>query len=180
MATATLTWAASAGAVTYLVQYKTVAAGSYTTFGTVGTTTAAITGLLEGTAYDFSITSNCTTGISTPIVITGTTPCTDVSGLSVSIPGTTANLSWTWIPEAVSYIINYKLHSLGSYTAASGSPLINPGSGPVTFSIVGLTAGNAYDFQVFVNCAVGTSTPGSVVSGTSSCPTPGSLGVVFS
>ena len=179
--TANLTWVASSGAISYSVQYKTVSSLSYTVFGTIypPTTSATITGLLSGTAYDFQITSNCATGSSTNTTITANTPCKPVTGPAVSFTGLTANLSWDWIPEAVSYTIQYAPVSTMVYVTAPGSPLTNPLSGPtVNFNIYGLTAGVTYDFKVNTVCVVGVSTD-SVVSGYPTCPTTSSFTVTF-
>ncbi len=180
-ATAHLTWNPASGAVDYKVEYKLQSSGSYTLFnGHVSGTSSDITGLAEGTAYDFRVTTNCAAASASGVVISGNTDCVDVSGLSASFSGTTANLEWDKKTDAASYKIEYKLQSSGSYTTASGSPLTNVGQpDPVLFAITGLTPGAAYDFRVTVNCNVGTSS-GEVTSATSTCPNVTSLAVTFS
>lgn len=178
---ANLTWDPAVGAVSYKVEYKLASDPTYTLFSAaVFTTSVSIPGMKEGCTYDFRVTTNCTTGTSTGITTTGTTPCLDVSGLMVNLTGTTADLQWNKKVDAVSYIIEYKLQSSPTYIVAVGSPLSNTGApNPVLFSIPGLTPGSAYDFRVKVVCVVGTS-PGVVVSATSACANPDNLAVTFS
>lgn len=180
-ATANLTWDPAVGATSYKVEYKLSADSTWTLFNAAVTiTSASIPGLNEGSNYDFRVTTNCSTGNSSGVVTSGTTPCNDISGFGVTFVGTTANLQWAKKPHAVSYTIEYKLQSSGTYLTASGSPLLNAGQpDPVVFAIAGLGAGMAYDFRVKVNCIVGTST-GSVVSATSSCLNSDNLAVTFS
>lgn len=182
-ASANLTWSAAPGASTYLVEYKLQSSSTYiTASGTNPTagTSYTITGLESGKAYDFRVSSNCTTGNGVTIQ-SGTTPCINVTGFTAGflISGTAA-LQWNRIPEAVSYIVEYKIQSTSVYTAAPGSPLSNPVSGAtVSFNISGLAEGNVYDFRVRTNCTVGTST-GTVAQATSACPAPANLNVAFS
>lgn len=181
MVTANLSWIAAAGAVSYKVEYKLNSAVSWTLLNAalVGTM-ASIGGLDEGMAYDFRITSNCSTGTSSPVTITQNTPCKNVENLTADFVGSTVDLTWTKKPMADSYKIEYKLQASGTWTTASGSPLSNAAlPNPVLFSIVGLTTGSAYDFRVTVVCEEGEST-GEVVSANSECVAPTGLDVVFS
>lgn len=181
MVTANLNWTSASGAVSYKVEYRIAGTGSWTLFDpAVSGTSTLIPGLQEGTIYDFRVTSNCTSGESSPIVITQATPCKDVEGLTANFVGTSVTLSWTKKPNAVSYKVEYKLHSSGTYTEATGSPVSNAGApDPVTITVPGLTSGTAYDFRVTVNCQEGAST-GVVVSATSTCVAPTGLNVTFS
>lgn len=181
MATANITWDPTVGAVSYRVEYKLTSAPSWTLFnGSLSTTSTSIPGLVDGTAYDFRVTTNCASGSSGGVVTSGNTPCLDISGLTVDLVGTTANLQWVKKVSAVSYTIQYKLQSSPTYITATGSPLSNTGQpDPVLFSIPGLSPGVAYDFKVSVNCTVGGS-PGVVVSATSACANTTNLTVTFS
>lgn len=181
MATANLTWSPAAGAVSYKVEYKLASVGLFTLFSAaVMTTSVSIPGLLDGTTYDFRITTNCASGSGGSTTTTGTTPCLDVEALTVGFTGTTANMQWTKKPAAVSYTILYKLQSSGTWLTASGSPLSNSGApNPVLFNIPGLTAGAAYDFRVIVNCTTGSS-DGEDTTGSTACPAVTSVGVTFS
>lgn len=179
--TANITWTAASGAVNYLVEYKKHSDSTYITAPGTNPTTGtsySIPNLDSGTAYDFRITTMCSsgTGVATQ---QGNTPCIVVTGLGATFSGTTATVTFNRIPEAVSYAISYKLHSNPSYTTAPGSPLTNPGSGTtVNFNIASLSAGEQYDFQVVTNCNVGTSS-GATTSATSACPAVTNVNVSF-
>ncbi len=58
---ATLTWAAVAGATSYNLQYRPVGSGSWST-ATCGSATFDYTGLTCGTAYEFEVQTVCETG----------------------------------------------------------------------------------------------------------------------
>ena len=78
MATATVTWPASAGATSYKVEYKlsSVGPGGWIIVNAAETLlTETITGLDPGTNYDFRVTSNCTAGSSGGTVVSNPTPC---------------------------------------------------------------------------------------------------------
>lgn len=65
-----LTWNAVTGgtgaATSYLVEYKRHADSSWTTFGSVTTNAASVTGLLTGTSYDYRVTAVNAAGSGTP------------------------------------------------------------------------------------------------------------------
>ncbi|MBS1742211.1 MAG: fibronectin type III domain-containing protein [Bacteroidetes bacterium] len=63
---ATVSWTAVSGAVSYAVDYKLNTSSTWTSFSTAQTgTTATITGLLASTVYDWRVTTNCSSGSST-------------------------------------------------------------------------------------------------------------------
>lgn len=179
--TANISWNSASGAVNYTVEYKMQSDSTWILApGTNPTTntTYAIPGLDEGTAYDFRITTNCSTGQGQQ-TIPGTTPCPGVIGLSAGFSGGVANLVWNRITGAVSYSVEYKIQSDSAWTVAPGSPVTNPSSGTtVTFNINGLAAGNIYDFRVTTNCRVGTG-PAATTSASYACPPVTNLQVSF-
>ena len=188
MATGTITWAAASGAVTYIVQYKKHSDLSWTSWSgnpvIAPTTTAIVTGLNEGTSYDFKITNNCSSGSTTSSIFTIDSPCTDTSIVSATPSGLSIILVWTRIiPAAVSYSVDWKLSSSGSY----GTPVVilDPGSGSTISYTIGtcLSYGNIYDIRVKVNCFSSIypqSTPGATISATLACPSPTGTGVIWS
>ena len=69
-----LTWNALTGAVSYLVEYKTSASGTWLTSQTVTSLAATVAGLVVSTAYDFRVTGQNAAGAETPsATVTATT-----------------------------------------------------------------------------------------------------------
>ena len=186
MATGTISWSPATGAVNYTVEWKKSSDMTWTTWtGSPTTLTiATIAGLNEGTSYDFRITNNCTSGSTIGAVFTTDSPCTDTTFVSTTPVGLTIVVVWNRIVPAVSsYVIDWKLHSSGSY----GSPVTvaDPGSGStVTYTITtGLSYGNAYDVRVKVNCfsLVNPQSTGIVDASVAiSCPAPTGTSLVWS
>jgi transposase-like protein len=64
---ATVSWSAVSGAVSYAVDYKLNTSSTWTSVSTAQTGTSAnITGLTASTLYDWRVTTNCSSGSSTP------------------------------------------------------------------------------------------------------------------
>lgn len=64
--TATVSWTAVSGAVSYAVQYKLNTSATWTNFSTAQTGTSAnLTGLTAASLYDWRVTTNCASGSST-------------------------------------------------------------------------------------------------------------------
>jgi hypothetical protein len=113
-----LSWSAPAATtpVDYVVQYKTSAADSYSnSFIVTGQTTAQITGLTGGTAYNFRViartASNSTSAANFTAATVSATPYTTLSTPSAPTVAATANtlksleVSWSAITSAVSYTL---------------------------------------------------------------------------
>lgn len=157
----------------YVVQYRTSAGpGSWNTFndGTSTSTTATVTGLTNGTSYDFRVAatnSRGTGGYSSPITpVWGAT----VPGAPLSPTSTAGNtqvvVSWS-APTSnggtpiTDYIIEYRSGS-GSWTTFPDGT-----SAARTATVTGLTNGTAYEFRVM---AVNANGPGSASSTTTATP----------
>jgi hypothetical protein len=64
---ATVSWSTVSGAISYAVDYKLNTSSTWTSVSTAQTTTSAnITGLTASTLYDWRVTTNCSSGASTP------------------------------------------------------------------------------------------------------------------
>lgn len=186
MATATISWSPATGAVNYTVEYKKSSDVTWTTWSGSPTalTTAAVTSLNRGTAYDFKITNNCTSGSTPGAVFTIDSPCTDTSFVSATPAGLSIIVIWNRVVPAVSsYSIEWKLTSSGTY----GTPVTvaDPGSGTtVTYTITtGIAYGNSYDIRLKVNCfsIVNPQSTGVVNAAVAlSCPAPTGTAVVWS
>ncbi|WP_251856992.1 fibronectin type III domain-containing protein [Herbiconiux sp. L3-i23] len=159
---ASLAWAAPSPAPTtpsYRVKYKKSSDASWSTFGDVTGTTASVTGLTNGTPYDFSVTTLDAGGEQTTSSVASATPygapAAPVIGLSsgdngriltsVTFPTSAAQPSqysaaeWQYAPT-----------STNTWTAATVS-----GSDP--FQISGLTNGTDYRFRVRAKNGMGSS-----------------------
>ncbi|MFN8247802.1 MAG: zinc-dependent metalloprotease family protein [Ferruginibacter sp.] len=168
---ANLSWAAVSGANTYAVDYKLNSSSTWTSFSTAQTgTTASLTGLASGSLYDWRVTASCTSGTSTPATAQFTTliPCTAPTGLASTPGSTTATVSWTAVPVANSYAVDYKLNTSATWTSFSTAQT------GTSANITGLSASTLYDWRVTTNCASGTSTASAAqftTSAVSTCAT---------
>lgn len=163
----------------YVVQYRTSAGpGSWNTFndGTSTNTTATVTGLTNGTSYDFRVAAKNSRGTgdySAPITpVWGAT----VPGAPLSPTSTAGNtqvvVSWA-APASnggtpiTDYIIEYRTGSASWSTFADGTSTAR------TATVTGLTNGTSYEFRV---TAVNANGPGSASSTTTATPSAPSSG----
>lgn len=170
-----LTWAAPANggsAITdYVVQYKASSSGSWSTFaeGTSASTGATVTGLLNGTAYDFKVSATNAVGTGsasseesatprttpgTPGAITATAGASQVS-LSWTAPASTGGSALT------DYDIEYKTSSALTWTTWTHTP-----STAITSTITGLTNGTTYNFRIAAVNIAGSGSYATTVSAT--------------
>jgi hypothetical protein len=153
---ATVSWTAVANAVSYAVEYKLNSSTVWTSFATAQTaTTANLTGLTQGSLYDWRVQATCTAGTGSFVAaqFTTTTPasCNAPSGLASSaIASSGATVSWAAVSGAASYDVDYKLTSATAWTNAVTA------STTTSRNITGLAASTIYDWRVRANCtAVG-------------------------
>ncbi|MEY2811513.1 MAG: hypothetical protein RI991_508 [Bacteroidota bacterium] len=89
----------------------------------------------------------------TNFTITSPALCGSPTGLTSSpITATSANISWTAVPNVTSYLVEYKLNSATTWT------VVNATQTTTTASLTGLTASTAYDWRVTANCSAGSGT----------------------
>ncbi|HRI20616.1 MAG TPA: zinc-dependent metalloprotease family protein, partial [Panacibacter sp.] len=103
--------------------------------------------------------------------IAGALACGDPTGLNSSaITNTSATVGWTAVASALSYDVDYKLTSTGSWTNAATATT------STTANIGGLTLGTVYDWRVRATCSGGS---GNYINAqfttTAPCGTPGGL-----
>lgn len=153
----TVTWDSVPGALAYRVEYKRSADPSYILYNSfyVGLS-INIPGLDHNTYYDFSITSICTSGESTPSIITGLTPCGkitfDYATTTVVVGSPTASLVVNWLLTDIgidNLEIKWKLNSDPFYGPAILTPYA-PGS----YTITGLNYCMNYDISITTNCGL--------------------------
>lgn len=154
---ATIGWTAVSGATSYDVDYKASSSGTWINAATATTATSVgLTGLTQGTVYDYRVRTNCSSGSSAysaaQFTTTGTVACATPTGLtSTAITSSGATLSWTAVSGALTYTAEYKANSSSTWlNLASGltSPTVNIGS---------LSAATLYDWRVSATCSGGTS-----------------------
>jgi hypothetical protein len=146
----------------YVVQYKTVAAPSWSTFadGASASTSATVAGLVNGTSYVFQISAVNEVGVgpasavSGAIAVAATAPSAPLA-LTAAIVDVHAELSWTAPTDDGGFPIS-------GYTAtASGDGLTCTTSAALSCAIAGLRPGVAYTFTVVAHNVVGPSQPSS-------------------
>lgn len=154
---ATVSWSAVSGADSYAVDYKAASSSTWISLSTAQTTTTAdITGLAEGTLYDWRVTATCASGTSAPasaqFTTASTVTCNAPTGLASSaITASSATVSWTAVSGAVSYAVDYKLNSSSTWTSFSTAQTTT------SANLTGLSASSLYDWRVKTNCAAGSS-----------------------
>ena len=148
--TATVSWTAVSGAVSYDVDYKAASSGTWINAATATTATSAnLGGLTQGTLYDWRVRTNCASESSSyaQAQFTTTAPCNAPTGLaSSSVTSSSATVSWTAVSGAASYDVDYKLSSSGTWTNAV------TGTTGTSVNLSGLTASSLYDWRVRANC----------------------------
>ncbi|HNU88383.1 MAG TPA: fibronectin type III domain-containing protein, partial [Ferruginibacter sp.] len=154
---ASVSWVAVSGALSYDVDYKLNSSGTWTNAATATTNlSVALSGLTSGSLYDYRVRTNCnglSSAYSQAQFTTSTASCDAPTGLSSgAITASSATVSWTAVSGAANYDVDYKLNSSGTWinaaTATTG----------LSVALSGLTASSLYDWRVRANCtAVGLS-----------------------
>jgi hypothetical protein len=154
---ATISWNALAGAISYDVDYKVNTSSTWINLAT-GTTLLSqnLSGLSQNTTYDYRVRANCSgaTGAYTQAQFTTltTVTCNAPTGLSSSnITSSAATVSWSTVAGASNYTVEYKLNSASTWTTAAAATT------SLTVNLTGLTASSLYDWRVRTNCTGGSS-----------------------
>lgn len=158
----------------YIVQYKLSSAGSWTTFndGTSTARTATVTGLTNGSNYDFRVAAVNSVGTGNNDTITAVpvaaapTVASAVSFPRASVNTTSHNVVLNWTAPAsnggsaiTNYLIEAKLSSDSSWSTVAHTAFTG-----TSFEIFnGLTDGATYDFRISPINAQGTG-PGAAVT----------------
>ncbi len=170
-----LTWTAPSGngsSITdYVVEYKTSAATSFSTFadGTSTATSATVTSLSNGTAYDFRVSATNSIGTGSVSATASATPRTtpgQPTGLAATAGDSQVTLAWS-APASnggsaiTDYVIEYRLS-----TATAFSTFADGTSTTTAATVTGLSNDSAYDFQVTAVNASGSGTASATASAT--------------
>jgi Metallo-peptidase family M12B Reprolysin-like/Secretion system C-terminal sorting domain/Fibronectin type III domain/Bacterial pre-peptidase C-terminal domain len=154
---ATVSWTAVANAVSYAVDYKLNSSATWISFATAQTGTSAnLAGLTQGSLYNWRVRATCTSGsgnfVQSQFTTTAPFVCNAPAGLaSTAITTTSATVSWGAVSGAVSYDVDYKLASSGTWINSITATTA------VSRSISGLTASSLYDWRVRTNCSAASS-----------------------
>jgi predicted phage tail protein len=172
---ASLLWAVPASdggsAITdYKVEYKLSSDASWTVFndGISTTNSAVVTGLTNGSSYDFRVSAINAIGNSSPVTITGiavagtVTVPDPVTNLAASVDTATHDLKLNWTTPASNggaaisnYLIEMRLSTDTAWTTVTHAPF-NGASFTVTSA---LTDGATYDVRVTPINSAGNGTP---------------------
>ncbi|HET9278448.1 MAG TPA: fibronectin type III domain-containing protein, partial [Flavitalea sp.] len=149
---ATVSWSALPGAVSYDVEYST-GGGSWINAATATLSTSVnLTGLNPGTTYDAIVRANCGSGSSSYRMTKFTTAndCGLPPGLSTTnITHNSATLNWGAATNALNYDVEYKRSpDISWLTAVTGTTSL-------TYNLNGLIASTEYNWRVKANCNVG-------------------------
>lgn len=170
-----LSWTAAAEATSYNVYQGTSAGAESATPVATGVTgtTAAITGLTDGTPYYFTVAAVSPGGISPPSNEATATPAIPPPAAPTGVVATAGNgsvvLSWAASSGATSYRV-YQGTSAGAEATTPAATTSGTGT-----TISGLTDGTAYYFTVVALNGSGNSAPSAEVHATPVAPAPTGL-----
>ena len=147
---ATISWPAVNGAVSYDVDYKPYTSSEWINAASATTSTSLdLTSLRPWMYYDWRIRTNCSASSSSYMQRQFQTLCGPPSGLTTTnVTHNSATLSWSALSNWVSYNVEYKQATSVTWIPAA------TGITSLSYILQGLTAGVAYDWRVLVNCTV--------------------------
>ncbi len=151
---ATVSWDAVSGAVSYTVEYKLNSSSSWTPAASATTSTSVnISGLAAASVYDWRVKTNCSGSSSyNQDQFTTLATCNAPNGLhETAVTISSATVSWDAVSGAVNYTVEYKLNSSSSWI----TPALNTTSTSV--NLTGLASSSVYDWRVRTNCSSGSS-----------------------
>ena len=126
---ATVSWAAVSGAVTYNLQWKASLSSTWTTVSGLTTTSRSLTGLTAGTAYQFQVQTVCSGGTS---AYSAASSFTTTGGGAITYCASKGNsTTYEWIKQIIFGTINNTSNS-------------NAGYGNYTNLSTNVTAGSTY------------------------------------
>jgi len=172
---ANVRWTRVSSTVSYDVDYKASSSSTWINAATATTDTSlALTGLTQGTTYDYRVRTNCASGSSAysaaQFTTTGTVACSAPTGLiSSSVTTTGATVSWTAVSGALSYDVDYKTNASSTWINAV------TGTTSTSRTLSGLTSATLYDWRVRTNCSGSSSayaTAQFTTPTTTTCPGP--------
>jgi fibronectin type 3 domain-containing protein len=177
----TLTWTGSTDAQSYQILRKLHSASSYVQIGQVGagTLTYSDSGLTNGQAYDYVVTSNNGTCASSQSLVVTATPQCSVSAPVFQTPAVVGdqevNLTWSAPPGAVNYTLSRKLTSASAYAVITTPPITATSYSDKDST---LTDGVSYDYVVTASNGNCSSARSAAISATPICTPPSAPGTL--
>lgn len=151
----------------YVIEYSVDGSGTWTTFadGTTTATSATVTGLVAGNAYEFRVSAKNLIGSSLPSFAS---PTIETLPTAPAITGTTpaseqVTVTWTAPTHMGSGTISqYTITAYDSNGNVAGS--CNPNPGQLSCVVSGLDNGSAYTFKALATTSIGDSIQSSATS----------------
>ncbi|MEO6404790.1 MAG: reprolysin-like metallopeptidase [Ferruginibacter sp.] len=152
---ATLNWTAVSGATSYDVDYRDASTATWINAASAtASTTVNLSGLAASTVYDWQVRANCSAGptayTAAQFTTTAAAACGTPTGLTASATQTTATVGWSAVSGAISYNVDYRAASSGTWINAA------TGTNVTSVNLSGLTANTVYDWRVAATCTSGT------------------------
>lgn len=157
--TENLSWTNITGIMYFNFRYRISGTTTWTNDSSL-TNSKTVSGLLPSTIYNFQVQTRCSAGILSPFGSTSTfttAVATVACGIpnvalfgTINITSSSANVYWSAISGAVSYIVQYRVYG-------STSSFLSVNSTTPSASISGLNATTSYEFKVQSVCSSGSS-----------------------
>jgi hypothetical protein len=151
---ATLTWSAVPGSLSYDVSYKPTTFCCWTNAAIgINSTSFNLSGLTKLISYDWKVRANCSSLSSAyrwGAPFTTLNSCGTPLGLmTTNITFNNATLSWTAVANAINYTVEYKQSTSASWISVA------TGINTLSYNLSGLLPATAYDWRVLANCNEG-------------------------
>jgi Zn-dependent metalloprotease len=147
----TFTWGAVPGAVNYMIELDWAGGGWGNYDSVVTTNSLSLADIMQGSNFQFRVTTNCGNGYSIPSsTFLFTTPCSAPSGLNTTnITNNGATLNW--VPAAVNnfnttFSVSYRLGNTANAWTSLGNTTAS------TINVTGLLPGTLYEWRVRKLC----------------------------
>jgi hypothetical protein len=147
---ATLSWTAVSGAMSYDVDYSNSSVWINAATATTNTS-VNLSGLSSGSYYQWRIRTNCSSTSSPYRQAAFNTICGTPSGLTTSnVTYNSATLNWSPVFNAnYNYTAQYKQSNAASWTSVNGYSFT---PNEVSSALMGLSPSTGYDWRVVANC----------------------------
>ena len=147
---ATLSWTAVSGAISYDVDYSNSSVWINAATATTNTS-VNLSGLSSGSYYQWRIRTNCSSASSLYRQAAFNTLCETPSGLTTSnVTYNSATLNWSPVFNAnYNYTAQYKQSNAASWTSVNGYSFT---PNEVSSALMGLSPSTGYDWRVVANC----------------------------